>query len=806
MESRLIPDAKLMKSVYIRKIYAAKVYSLFQKAMIINLLLSTIMIMAIPSYAQNQHINVDTTIFLREVYELQELLVHPGNEKYSRKNNPAVELVNDIRKSQKYGDPRLADNYSYDQYDKITLGLLDISEDNLKTHESLKAYLDTTPTGKREMLKVLLNERATTIVYSDNGKDRKEAVRGKSSHGISEMFDVGNVEAVLDDLLREVDIYDNDITLMSNKFPSPLSSAGNFHYRYFISDTLDVEGTKCVQLTFLPRNPADFSFSGNLYVEVGDTTGFIKKVSMKVPRTVNLNFVDNLNIEQLFEKDSSGKRHKVSDRLNLDICFLKGTQSFSAARTTRYENFSDKIRTDLHNAYYTIGPYIEIGNPSDPHGDLLTYMRGNGLSKAESNMDSFMSEFRKYPVLYWAEKALVILVTGYIKTGKQSKFDIGPINTLISTNPIEGVRLRLGGMTTANLSPHWFADGYLAYGTRDHKWKYKGGIEYSFHRKKYHSREFPINSIRLTHMYDMDMIGQHYLFTNPDNVFLSLKRKKDKLITYRHITSLEYTLELHNSLSFSLRGEHVRQEATRWLPFIKGNGRSVPYYRYTSLGVSIRYAPGEKFIQDKDTRISVNRDAPVIQIMQEWGPKGFRGCHFSVCKTEFSIWKRIWFSSFGYLDALARGGIVWSQVPYTEFLWPNANLSYTIQPESYSLMNPMEFAMDRYASCDLTYWGNGVLFNRIPLIRKAKLREVIDFKCLWGSLSKRNNPDLHPNLYRLPLDADTRIMGRTPYMEASIGIDNIFKILRVDYVWRLTYLDTTGADRSGLRVALHFNF
>ncbi|MDE6632009.1 MAG: carboxypeptidase-like regulatory domain-containing protein, partial [Muribaculaceae bacterium] len=132
--------------------------------------------------------------------------------------------------------------------------------------------------------------------------------------------------------------------------------------------------------------------------------------------------------------------------------------------------------------------------------------------------------------------------------------------------------------------------------------------------------------------------------------------------------------------------------------------------------------------------------------------------------------------------------------------------SYTIQPESYSLMNPMEFAMDRYASCDLTYWGNGVLFNRIPVIKLTKLREVIGFKCLWGALSKKNNPDYHPNLFKFAEDAGTMVMGNTPYMEISAGIDNIFKILRVDYVWRLSYLDTPGIDKSGLRVALHFKF
>ncbi len=756
--------------------------------------------------AQETPLKVDTTIFLREAQQLQEILVTPGREKYTTKDNPAVELIRKIRNSQKKGDPKYQDKYSYDQYDKITLGLLDISDEDLKKFDSLRQYLDTSAYGHRQMLKVLLNEQALTMLFSGKGKDKKTVVRGKSSQGIGEMFDVDNIEIMLSELLREVNVYDNDITLLNYKFPSPLSSNGNFHYHYFIADTLDIDGFRCIQLTFMPRNPSDFSFSGNIFVEEGDTTGFIRKVSMKIPRTVNLNFIDNFYIEQLYEKDTVGFRHKVSDRLNLDICLAEGTQRFTAERTSRFDNFSDKIRNDLKEAYSALGSYIEIGSPGSNSTDLLSVMRGNSLSGAESKMDTFMSHLREFPLFYWGEKVLAILVNGYIKTGQKSKFDFGPINTFISFNPIERVRLRIGGLTTANLSPHWFAKGYVAYGTRDRKFKYMGELEYSFNRKKYHAREFPVNSIRITHKYDMDMIGQHYLYTNTDNFFLSLKRMKDMFITYHHLSRIEYSNELPNNLTFSLWGEHIKQDDSPWLPFIMGNGRHVPYYRRTSIGASVRYSPGEKFIQDKESRLVVNRDAPVFLLSQEWGPKGIKGCHYSVCKTEIGIWKRFWFSSFGRLDAIVKGGIIWSQVPFTELLWPNANLSYTIQPESYSLMNPMEFAMDRFASCDLTYWGNGILFNRIPLVKLTKLREIVGFKCLWGGLSKKNNPALNPNLFQFPSDAHISAMGKSPYMEISVGIDNIFKILRVDYVWRLSYLNSPGINRSGLRVALHFNF
>lgn len=802
--------AKLGKLVIIHNIYRKKCLS--SRARVAGMLLVVFVFpILFPSVAASaertkKEIEVDTAVFTRVARQLDELIVRPKKEKYSKKGNPAVDLMRRVRSYQKYGDPKLSDWYGYDQYDKTTLGLLDFPQSYVEKNPYLADYVDTTSHGRRRVLDLIIKERSASTLYSDHGSNRKTVVAGRRSEGIDEAFDDGNIQTMLEEVLREVDIYDNDVTLMANRFVSPLSAIGADYYKYFITDTLDVEGTRCVQLTFTPRNPESFSFMGNLYVELGDTTGFVRKVSMKVPRTINLNYVDNLYIDQIYEKDSEGKRHKTKDDMSVDICLIPGTQRFYGRRITRYDNFSDVKREDLSYAYSSPGDNIEVDESASRTDDFWSEKRIVPLSKAESQMGTLMARLREKPFFYWAEKTLVVLVGGYVKTGNPSKFDFGPVNTLISTNTVEGVRLRGGGMTTANLNPHWFAKGYVAYGTRDKVWKYKGELEYSLIKKKYHSREFPVNGIRGTYMYDLDMIGQHYLFTNTDNIFLSWKRRPSDLVTYRRLARIEYNLELRNQLSFSVWGEHIRQEATRWLPFIDGMDQSFRSYRQTSLGFSIRYAPGEKFVQEKSVRIPINLDAPIIQLTHEWGPKGFLGAEFTTNRTELSVQKRWWFSAFGYADVILKGGMIWSQVQYPALMWPNANLSYTIQPESYSLMNPMEFAIDKYASWDLTYWGNGVLFNRVPGIKKAKLREVVSFKGIYGGLSDRNNPSLHQDLYRFPADCDARIMGRKPYMEISAGVDNIFTILRVDYVWRLSYRDTPAADLDGLRIALHFTF
>lgn len=456
-----------------------------------------------------------------------------------------------------------------------------------------------------------------------------------------------------------------------------------------------------------------FGFIGRLYVAAGDSTMFIRKAVMNLPPSANVNFVEKFYISQEFTRAADGSRLKTRDDITAELRIMPGTPGFYARRNSVFtgHNFNpapdSTVFDDSRRVIIDSGAYGRTG-------DYWVSYRPLTMGRGERNMEEFIARMRKVPLYYWTEKVLKVLVSGYISTGQNSKWDFGPMNTTVSFNDIEGLRLKAGGITTANLSNRWFGRTYVAYGTKDHRWKYKGEVEYSFVDKRYHSREFPVNSLRLTHQYDIDMLGQHYLFTNPDNVFLSLKRQSDTQMTYRRLTRLEYTLELHNNFSLLARIDHERQEATRYMTFVDGYGNSHSHYNETSLHVQLRYAPGEKFYQTKSYRIPVNLDAPVFVLSHTIAPRGFAGNTFAVSKTEASIQKRFWFSTFGYLDGIVSGGHVWSRSPYPNLLIPNANLSYTIQPESYALMNAMEFINDSYVSWDLTYWANGAILNYIP--------------------------------------------------------------------------------------------
>ena len=741
--------------------------------------------------------------------ELNEVVVKKKRQHYSKRNNPAVELMRNIRAKAKLNDPKQKDYHNYDVYERITLGITRNSNDTLAKSSGkfgfLNEYTDSSTIPSVPILNISLKEKLATRHYRKDPTSQKETVKAIRRIGLDDFIDQASMQVFLDDILHEVDLYNNDIAILRSRFVSPLSYIGADFYKYYLTDTVVVDGTECVELSFVPRTSESFGFTGKMYVVTSDSSYFVKKVNISIPKDININFVDKFYLNQTFEMDSLGIRQLKNEDVSGVFKIFDGMQGVYARRNSNYynhdyaESASPEIFSSLSN---TITPEIAYERTDN-------YWQENRpveLSDAENRVGEMITRLRKNKTYHWLETITKIIVDGYIPTASpdsKSKFNIGPWNTTISGNEIEGIRLRVGGLTTAALSKRIFARGYIAYGTKDHRFKYSAELEYSFRNKQKHAKEFPMHSIALSQEYDVDKLGQHYLFTSSNNFVLSVTRIKNKLMTYLSTTKLEYTLELENNFSVVASLNRQRQSVGPYLPFVTSNGVSHNHFDVSSFIIQLRYAPGEKFYQTNSERIPLSQDAPIILISHQYGPDGYFGNNFGINKTEVSFHKRFWLSAFGYIDGIVKGGWIWNQVPYPLLLMPNANLSYTIQPESFSLMTPMEFMSDRYASVFVSYFTNGAIFNHIPLIKKLKLREVFSFRGYLGSLRNENIPAENNDLYMFPASAHATRMRGKPYMEVSAGIDNILKLFRVDYVWRLNYRDTPDVDKSGLRISLH---
>ena len=748
---------------------------------------------------------------------LNEVVVKPKKEKYSKKENPAVKFVKQVIASRESNDPRNHDYFQYDQYEKMVFAMNDYHPKPKKNGKSGKFdflidFVDTLDVGTT-ILPVSEKEKVESVYYRKEPKSEKRIVKGNKSSGVDEIFSRDGIQQFLNEVFREVDIFKNDIPLFLQRFVSPLSTIGPNYYKYYLLDTLNVNGQKCVDLGFVPFNSETFGFTGHLFVTL-DSTFFVQKAILNVPKDINLNFVSGMTIEQTFERTLDSTRIITKDDINVNFKLSEKSKGMYARRLNIYSNHSfDEPDAERALVFKESAPVITLKDAYQQSEDFWTSNRPEeAIKKNPNSVEKLMAKFRSVPIFYITEKVVSVLVSGYIPTNKdplKSKFEFGPMNTAISGNAIEGARFRVGGTTTTAFSRNLFFDGYMAYGTKDEKLKYDALVEYSFNDRKEYRKEFPLNSIRLEYMYDINQLGQQYMYASKDNMFLAWKRQKDTRATYLRQAELTYYHEHYNGLAYGAVIRNRREYATEYAVFDRigpdGAISPVKSYDMTELELKFRYAKDEKFYQTRNLRYPITFDALIFNFSHVMAKKDLLGSSYDYHRTDIGIQKRFWFSAFGYIDLITKAGKVWNKVPYPLLILPNANLSYTIQPESYTNMNAMEFISDEYASWDLTYYMNGNLLNRLPLVKKLKWREVFCFRGLWGHLTDKNNPmNGGEGLYLFPNGSYT--LGKAPYMEASIGIENIFKFLRLDYVWRLNYRDHPGIQTKGVRFMMRMSF
>lgn len=753
-------------------------------------------------------------------YSLDEVVVKPKRERYSRRNNPAVILVKNIIERRDNNAPERKGFYSRDRHEKLNIALNNFNTGNSshfgENFKFLEQYIDTSLISGKPILHISARELIATDYYQNSPERRRQHVKGRKRNGIDDMFSTGEIEALYEETFKDVDIFKDNISLFGSKFVSPLSDLGPTFYRYYIMDTIDVDGEKCIDLAFAPFNAESFGFTGHLFV-TADSTFFIKSVQMNVPHDINMNFIEYMNIKQDFSRLPDSTRILEREMLVAEFKILDAMNGFYAHREVNYQNYNFERSELAERIISSPASVVEEDNSMSRSDEFWRENRLAVVTEKEQSVSRMMQELRANPLYYWLEKGVSFLFTGWIPIREhEPPIFYGPVNTSISHNELEGWRLRTGAMTSAYLNPHLFGRFFVAYGLKDHEWKYMGEIEYSFKKKKEHPNEFPIHSLRLHYENDIYQYGQNYLYTNKDNIFLSVKRKSDNKIGYVKKAEFTYTREFYNHFSYNITLRNRVDIASHLIPFertqtVDGNTTTtfVKDLRQSEIEIGLRYAPNEKFTQSKWNRHSILPEHPVFTLNHRIGFKGILGSHFNYQHTEASFQKRFWFSAFGYTDCVIKAGKVWNQVPFPLLIIPNANLSYTIQKESYALMNAMEFFNDEYASWDLTYYMNGLLFNRLPLIRKLNWREVISFRGMFGHLSEKNRPDPQNTgvLYKFPYENDQyHYLGSTPYMEVGFGIENIFRVLRVDYVRRLTYRDLPGIDKWGIRIQFHIQF
>jgi hypothetical protein len=744
------------------------------------------------------------------VTTLNEVVVRPPKKKYKNKDNPAVALIDKVIENKGKNRKEGLDYYEYEKYEKIQFALSNISE-KFKERKALRKFkfvfnnIDSTTVAGSKILPVYLKETLSDFYYRKSPKATKEIIKGNKMVSFEGYVDNQGMTEYMRYLYQDINIYDNNISFLSNQFLSPIATTAPTFYKYFIMDTTVVAGSKCIKLFFSPRNKTDMLFQGFLYIKP-DSDYVVKKVELQVNKEINLNWVKDVNIVQEFDKIQEKGWLVTTDEISIDFGITKNSMGVFGQRRVSYKNY--KVNEARGDSVYKGLDRVEADDADEKGSEFWQKYRHQQLSKAEQGVYTTIDSVKRIPAFKRTMDIILLVVSGYRDFGY---FEIGPVNTFYSYNPIEGVRLRFGGRTTPKFSKKINFETYGAYGYTDNKYKGYLGATYSLTHKTIY--EFPVKSLKLSVQDETKIPGQELQFIQEDNVLLSIKRGVNNKLFYNKTVRAEHMNEFNSHFSYTIGYSYTRQSPGGDLYFnpddYLAHTNITPYINMSEGYLVLRYAPHEQFYQGKIFRVPIANKYPIFQLQYTLGSK-LIGNDYNYHNLKLSISKRFYPWILGYTDVIWEAGKIFGQVPYPLLDIHRANQTYSYQITSYNLMNFLEFVSDQYASLNVDHCFNGFVFNKLPLFKKLNWREVVTCKILYGDLSNKNNPDKQTSLFKFPVDKDgnpvTYKLGKTPYIEASVGIGNIMKFFRIDLVKRLTYLDHPNVSQYGLRARFKFDF
>lgn len=739
---------------------------------------------------------------------LNEVIIVSKKKRYRNKDNPAVELIKRIVNNKNLNRKENLDYYQYNKYEKIEFDLNNITEKfrkrkTFKKFQFIFNYVDTAEINGKPYLPVFLKETLSEVYFRKTPKSEKEYINGTKMIGFHDYIDNDGVGFMIDNMYQDINIYDNNINLLTNEFTSPISSLAPTIYKFHIIDTVNINGYDCINLAFQPRNKQDLAFKGNLYVTNNERLAVIK-VDMRVTEDINLNFVSDLQIIQEFNFIDEEFWMLIRDEVIIDFNITQTGTGMFGKKTVYYDNYIfNKEVSDT--VFRGVEKQIKLINNNTHDEQFWEENRISELSEQEKNIYIMVDSVQNVPAFKRTIDVVMLLAAGYWNF---NKIDVGPVNTFYSFNDIEGFRLRLGGRTSDKFSKTFRLDGFLLYGFKDERFKYSARATMSLNKRPI--RESPQHTIMAMYQRETNFPGMEMQFINEDNFILSFKRGVIDKILYYDMFYVEHFKDWANDISTTVGLKYMIEEPGGNLYF-NYEDYSMDRIITSELITKIRFAPNKKFYQGFNYRTPIITHSPIFQLTYTQGFEDVFDSDFDYIKLQFNFFKRFYISPIGYTNIeIEAGKIFGSGVPFPKLFIHRANQTYSYQIRSYNLMNFLEFVSDEYASLFVEHHFNGFFLNKIPLFNRLKWRSILTFKGIWGRVTDENNPEVTSGLMLFPTDSygnpTTFTLKGVPYIEASVGVGNIFKFFRVDLVRRFTYLDNPNVAEYGIRARFRFDF
>ena len=736
-----------------------------------------------------------TVVLNEELSTIKEVVLYSGKQK--KKGNPAIKILNKVLDKKKRNGLYLYDQYEFNSYEKIEFDLNNIDSTLMKSKvfkgmEFIFNHVDTSKVTGKSYLPIFINE-ALYKTYGNNkpAKKREDLIANKNSGFESNQYIISSIKA----LYVNYDIYDSYIKLFNKSFVSPISKVGIDTYNYVLADSSYIDSKWCYKIVYYPKQKGTLTFKGDFWVN--DSTFAIKEINMSASKSVNINWVKELYIEQAFDVLNDSVFLLKKDHILTDFSISKKEkkQGLYGKRTTLYSNYTFDKEKPLDFYAVDKSQFDEIEHKKS--AEFWDENRTEALNNDELGVYKMLDTLQTVPKFKTMHNLAIVLASGYIEF---PNFDFGPIFSTFGFNDVEGTRIRVGGRTYFGQNDTWRLQGYTAYGTKDENFKY--GL----------SAKWMINSknrfiVSVGKRYDVEQTGVS--LTTVDDVlgrsFASsalLASGDSSKLTQVDLTTFSLSMNLNTNFQLKLGSSYRNLESASEvfkLNYLDSEKNEQTKTTQLETSFSIKYTPFRKTVGRGVERSDFSSRYPTFYLNYRQGIKNWLQSDFDYQKIQFYYNQPFQIGGLGASSVSMEVGKTLGNVPLTLLSVVPGNQSYLSVDNAYGLLNYYEFVTDTYASVRLFHNFNGRFFNYIPLVKKLNLRELVSVKSVYGTVSQENKALNKSSI-------QTYTAPEKGYIEYSAGIGNIFKVFKVEFLWRGTYRDLPNSNNFGVKGSFGFSF
>ncbi len=712
-------------------------------------------------------------------YGIEEVIVLAGE-------NPANILLKKVLRHRKQNNTNKLKTYSYKQYTKMQVDINNFdaniaNEKFLKDFKSAFAGIDTSAATGKIYMPLIISETLSDFYYKKNPRHRKEVIKAVNTAGIENI----TASKFTGQMYVDFNFYKSYIKIMDKEFVSPIALSGLVVYDYYLIDSTFIDNSWCYHLTYKPKRKYEYTFKGDMWI--ADTTYALKSISARMSKTANLSFVSDFYVKKEYKKVEDNFFFPVKEEFFIDFNISKTTSGFFGRKLTSRKNV--KLNPKFPPYFFSPTEFKEIdveNNATEYDSSFWENNRYEELSKKEENIFKMVDNITNQPTFKKIENFVYLIATGYLK---RKYIELGPYYKIYSKNAIEGSRFRMGTRTSNKLSKKIELNGYLAYGLQDQKFKYGLGAKWKVNKS-------PWTLAKINYSNDLVQLGANLGDYGSDNIY-SVSGENDKLL---FIENYEIGIEhdLTKSLTTTAFLTRKKISPTDSIAFIDANGNNVSNITTSEITINAHFGINEEYIEATFNRQSFGSLYPIVEAQYTFGFPNFMGSEYKYSKIKLGFKHYFSFAFLGKTKYYIEAGKIFGTVPFPLLKLHEGNMSYMYDKYSFNLMNYYEFASDEYISFFAEHHFNGLILNKIPLIRRLKFREVIYAKGVWGTLSYENK-----HILQLPA---TLSDVKKPYIELGLGVENILNFLSINYFRRITHIHKDNIQKNGIIFGINVQF